>query len=350
MKKHTKKTKTVVTESPTRKTVVTESPTPTESPTVELSSSYSPSYFPSSVHVVTESPTRNPVATESPTPTESPTVKPSSSYSPTSSPSSVPVVTESPTRKAVVTESPTPEPSPSNSLSSYPSSVPSTSQIPTCIPKDAVSVCIALDVSNSICIDTVCPPFCSIQCDRLEFGDFCCQAFENGISFTREVLQGIENAEFAQVLKQYSVVVFSDLADSIQTLTGSVEDAIDSISNYKYEGGGTRTEYALSLCENELSGQPNPVVILISDGRPERQQNAVNKATDAALRGISIIPVAINENTSDLEALNALARCSGQENTAAIPCEDNQGISVGNFDGLSEIIKKIVVKINCSLS
>ena len=343
MKKHTKKTKTVVTESPTRKTVVTESPTPTESPTVELSSSYSPSYFPSSVHVVTESPTRNTVATESPT------VKPSSSYSPTSSPSSVPVVTESPTRKAVVTESPTPEPSPSNSLSSYPSSVPSTSQIPTCIPKDAVSVCIAIDDSGSIC-DAVCTPFCSIQCNRLEFGTFCCQAFENGISFVRESLQGIENAKYAQVLKQYSVVVFGSRSTTVQGLTGSVEDAINSIANYEYVGKGTRTEYAINRCQNELNGQPNPVIILVSDGRPEFQLAAVNSATNAASKGTSIIPVAINENTSDLEALNALARCSGQENMAAIPCEDNQGLSVDDFDGLSEIIRRLVVKINCSLS
>jgi uncharacterized protein YegL len=207
----------------------------------------------------------------------------------------------------------------SPSISSVPSSA------PTCSSEDEVSVCIALDDSGSISdID-----------------------FEVGRAFARKSLQGIEDAEYAQVLKQYSVVVFASTAITIQELTEDVDAAKLALSNFQRVSGGTNTADAIIMCQTELDGQPNPVIVLITDGVPNSQQDAVNSATDAAIKGIGIIPVAINDDTSALEDLNALARCSGQANTA-IPCEDNQGIDVSDFDGLDEIIRRLIVKINCN--
>ena len=206
----------------------------------------------------------------------------------------------------------------------------------------------------------------------MAFGDLCCEAFTKATNFASSILQGVEDAGFAPILKQYSVAGFSQDAGIVQNLTESVEDAIATISNYKYKGGGTNTEAAIVRCQKELDGQPNPIIVLISDGiptncldgdgEPTGQGNKKNKcegektaqaaaeiaANKAANLDISIIPVSVLDDANALNALNALARCAGEPEAPGVGCSTNQGISVNNFDDLNEIINKLVVTVNCN--
>ena len=247
-------------------------------------------------------------------------------------------------------------------------------------------MCIAIDDSGSICSpDQTCkkcdldqfPLQSSCQCcDRSASGDLCCEAFTQATVFADKILNGIEAAGFASQLKQYSAVQFSQDATVIQNLTTNVMDATASISSYKYKGGGTYTEGAIDRCRELLTGEQNAVIVLITDGMPTRclndddipvrgerkgknqckgglsaQEAAENAATSAAtstasVSGISIIPVSVLNDTAALADLDKLARCAGQDATQ--PCKDNQGISADNFDQVDEIIRKIIVTVNCN--
>ena len=311
---------------------------------------------------------------------------PSSSSNPSLKPSQSPSVVPSfwpslpPSAQPSLSPSSLPSSVPSLDPSGAPSFIPSTSQLPTCSPAVDVNVCIAIDDSGSICSPTQtckkCDQFplessCDC-CDTSAFSNLCCKAFTQATVFADKILNGIEAAGFASQLKQYSAVQFSQDATIIQNLTTNVMDATASISSYKYKGGGTNTEGAIDRCRDLLTGEQNAVIVLITDGRPTRcldgngeptakknkcagdrsaQEAAENAASSAAtstasVSGISIIPVSVLNDAAAVADLDKLARCAGQDATE--PCKDNQGISADNFDQVDEIIRKIVVTVNCN--
>jgi hypothetical protein len=281
------------------------------------------------------------------------------SFVPSSIPSQTPSLSPSMVPSSVPSESPTG--TPSQTPSSEPSSLPSVdqsgspSEVPTCTPATQVSVCIAIDDSGSICGGGLLNNgnLCNNCCD-----DFCCEAFQDGQNFASQILQGIN---VAVTFPQYSVVMFSSSGDTIQPLTTSVNSANNAIDSYVYTGQYTNTQDGIKKCKVELVGQPNPIIVLITDGRPnvcgptgsscssssQAQQAAENAATAAVNNGISIIPVAISDDTITKNAVNEFSRCAGQANPA-LACPANQDISVGDYDDLTDIIEMLLGSINCN--
>jgi hypothetical protein len=167
--------------------------------------------------------------------------------------------------------------------------------------------------------------------------------------------------------------MFSTSGDTIQPLTTDVILANNAINGYDYTGQWTNTEAAIGNCHAQLLNQPNPIIVLITDGVPTAcfknngsiyrttsttgtgcanskttQQAAENAATAAVTNGISIIPVAISSTQSTIDAVNDFARCVDQAVPADEPCEANQNISVGDYVDLSDIIEKLLGTITCN--
>merc|ERR1711933_272106 len=119
---------------------------------------------------------------------------------------------------------------------------------------------------------------------------------------------------------------------------GTAAEVVDAIDSQAYSGGYTNTEDAIFQCKNELQGTTNPVIVLVTDGTPTacRKKNggyktifngdcnegncpqcengdpvaaATKLADDAASAGISLVPVVINSVSSNVDALELLARC-----------------------------------------
>ena len=128
------------------------------------------------------------------------------------------------------------------------------------------------------------------------------------------------------------------------------------------------TQQAIEVCAGIVAGEPNPVIVLISDGTPtacnpigstfhstgrssfncngsgQSAQDSAEDAADSAWEnGIDVIPVVINSVETDFTVLQNLARC---QNTVG-PCSKYFGIEVSNFDEVTTIVDDIIELAAC---
>ncbi|KAL7559628.1 hypothetical protein ACA910_015313 [Epithemia clementina (nom. ined.)] len=345
---------------------------PTNAPTATLSCSSEPSrtviyrsssaptnapFKLQSLPVLGHEPTNTPTGSPTNAPTRSPT------NAPTRSPTNAP--TRSPTNPP--TRSPTNPPtrSPTNAPTNAPTTKAATNS-PTkkttvvagteCEDKP-INICMAIDMSGSICSPPndvgSCQAYddtpCITKCRNTTLNkDTCCSNYKKERDFAVNFINRFASGDIHTSEQQYSLVSFSTESFTISTLTASTSDMIASVNKLKYWGGGTNTGEAIRMCYDTLKDKTDSenVIVLMTDGTPTRsipgydyaghlfyaQAQAYN-AKDAGMR---LATVAIN--TGHLQMQNLISLASG----------DDYVIGVNSFDSLNtSIVDKLAAIVKC---
>ncbi len=223
---------------------------------------------------------------------------------------------------------------------------------PTCSTDQDFNLCLAVDMSGSVCNggllgnfglgsdDCVgCPIF---GCRNLFLDqDTCCNDFNTIRTFSQLIIGAL--AEFPAE-KDFSIVQFATDA-SIVSLPQPATDALSTVNNLAYSGGITNHAAAISSCRQSLSSSQNPgrknFIMLITDGEPTAPENAEAAANLAATQaksdGILIIPIFISP-VYDAVALSFMRGLSS----------DNKVFDVTDFDGLLNLQDALVNQVSCS--
>ena len=248
-----------------------------------------------------------------------------------------------PTLQPTKQPSPDPTPLPTKQPSSGPTNK------PTCTTEQDFNLCLAVDMSGSVCNggffglgsdDCVgCPIFgCrNIFLDQ----DTCCNDFGTIKTFSQLMIRSL--AQFPAE-KDFSIVQFATDA-SIVSRPQPANDALATVNNLSYTGGITNHAAAISSCQQSLSSSQTPgrksFIMLITDGEPTAPENAEAAATAAAAQaksdGILIIPIFI----SPIYDANALSFMRGLSS-------DDKVFDVTDFDGLLNLQEALVNEVSCS--
>ena len=305
--------------------VSSNAPSISSSTSPSASPSASPSYPPS------QSPTSSPIA---PLPTISPTLPPTSK-SPTASPT-----------KGEKVETPQIKPTPIPSLR------------PTCKFDQNFNLCIAVDMSGSICSnDSGCIGCPSDTC-RNEFvtEGTCCNNFAFVKGFASLMIQSLSKFQSDQT---FSIVQFATEGQLI-SLMQSDSEALSTIDDLYYTGGITNHAEAIRECrrslaashgfQNSNSAAATPtethqnIMMLITDGKPTTPEDDPFGAAKAEARkakeenGVFIIPVFISPKY-DGEALSFMRGLSSNDKV----------FDVVDFESLKTLKERLVKEISCSL-
>mmetsp|Transcript_34845 Transcript_34845/g.61255 ORF Transcript_34845/g.61255 Transcript_34845/m.61255 type:complete len:972 (+) Transcript_34845:76-2991(+) len=305
----------------------------------------------------TTSPTNSPSGTPSRSPSKTPTSEPT--FAPTPTPSNLP--SKSPTTSPTFAPTPTPSDSPSKSPTIGPSPTPRRptrqptnfpSPKPTCSTEQEFNLCLAIDMSGSVCNDGMgseclecrsafLPMFFTSECrDRFVSEDTCCNNFANVKEFSSLMvnLLGDFPAE-----KSFSVVQFATNARLVSGLSSTAQ-TLPVIGKLDYTGGLTNHASAIQMCQQTLStfGSRKNFIMLITDGvssEPEFDPEgaAETAAVSAKNDGTFIIPVFISPR-NDWSALAFMRRLSS----------DGKVFDVTDFDSLNSLQDRLVDQVSCS--
>mmetsp|Transcript_34836 Transcript_34836/g.61204 ORF Transcript_34836/g.61204 Transcript_34836/m.61204 type:complete len:917 (+) Transcript_34836:152-2902(+) len=276
-------------------------------------------------------------------PTLYPTVSPTTS--PTNSPSGTP--SRSPSKRPTTSPSPAPT---TRRRTRHPTKLPSTK--PTCSTEQEFNLCVAIDMSGSVCNDGMgseclecrsafLPMFFTSECrDRFVSEDTCCNNFANVKEFSSLMvnLLGDFPAE-----KSFSVVQFATNARLVSGLSSTAQ-TLPVIGKLDYTGGLTNHASAIQMCQQTLStfGSRKNFIMLITDGvssEPEFDPEgaAETAAVSAKNDGTFIIPVFISPR-NDWSALAFMRRLSS----------DGKVFDVTDFDSLNSLQDRLVDQVSCS--
>jgi len=271
-----------------------------------------------------------------------------------------PVVTAFPTYWP--TSLPTSRPSPPNGpLSQKPSiqssNIPSmASVVPSNHPSGRPSsctgianVCIALDMSGSICSPDFSNPQlcenCPNECNEDPFNQFtCCGNFNAVKSFTIELVKALAAKSFGGA--QFSLVQFSTTATRISGVSSS-SVVIPLLNGLTYTGGWKNHAEALERCQETFDAPRESyipgvrdVIILVTDGVatwPEANPFGEAQSSAALVKneGTYIRPVFIGgQNQGDLNYMSALS--------------SDEEVSEGNsFEELPTLVQNLLPEILC---
>ncbi|KAL3826917.1 hypothetical protein ACHAXA_005997 [Cyclostephanos tholiformis] len=223
-----------------------------------------------------------------------------------------------------------------------------------CSKKRDFNLCIAVDMSGSVCNDgdgsdcLTCPGASLLstiglasECrDTSVSEDTCCTNFGKVKEFSSIMVNLLGNFPAD---KSFSVVQFATNAQLVRTLS-SADDTISTIDRLEYTGGMTNHESAIQTCQQSLPSYDDRknFIMLITDGLssvpefdPEGAAEAA--ATSAKSDGSFIIPVFISPD-NDLSALEFMSRLSS----------DGIVFDVTDFDTLSSLHDRLIDQVSCS--
>lgn len=283
----------------------------------------------------TLAPTGHPTALPTTTPTKLPSRSPSQGPSniPTREPTSVPTPIPTPRRR---TRTPTKYPTPK----------------PTCSTEDEFNLCLAVDMSGSVCSDGMgsecnecraafLPIFFTSECrDKFVSEDTCCNNFANVKEFSSLMVDLL--GEFPAE-KSFSLVQFATDAQLVSGLS-STSQTLLVIDRLDYTGGFTNHAAAIQKCRGVLptwDGRKN-FIMLITDGVSSEPgldpEGAAEAAASSAKRdGTFIIPIFISPR-NDLSALAFMRRLSS----------DGKVFDVTDFGSLDRLQDSLVNQVSCS--
>lgn len=291
----------------------------------------------------TSYPTVSPTASPTNFPSKSPTLYPT--MPPTSSPSKSPTLSPSNAPSSRPTLAPTPRP-----RTRQPTNRPTPQ--PTCSTETDFNLCIAVDMSGSVCgnsRDRECsncrasflPMLFASECrDNWVSEDTCCNNFAKVQDFSSLIVNVL--GDFP-AKKSFSVVQFATDARLVSGLK-SAEQTISKLEQLDYTGGLTNHGAAIRACQRTLpssSGFRKNFIMLITDGvssepnDPEGYAEAA--ATAAKFDGTFIIPVFISPN-NDWSALSFMMRLSS----------DGKVFDVTDFDSLNSLQDRLVDQVSCA--
>lgn len=263
------------------------------------------------------------------------------SASPIELPSSVPTPfsTPAPTPR-LPTEQPTDKPTPN----------------PTCSTEQAFNVCLAVDMSGSVCNDgsgsecqscrssSFLPMFFASECrDNSVDEDTCCGNFAKVKAFSSLMVTSLDDFPAD---KSFSIVQFATNAQLVSELS-STEGVLPVIERLDYTGGLTNHAAAIQTCQQTFSDGDNSgrknFVMLITDGvstEPGFDPAAAAEAAAMAARsdGTFLIPVFISPNGNDPGAYAFMRRLSS----------DGKVFDVTDFDSLDSLQDRLVDQVSCA--
>lgn len=233
---------------------------------------------------------------------------------------------------------------PQEATSAVPSASPSVSSSPTLPCVEDPVVCLAIDMSGSVCSpDFNNPQLCSNCPSQCQIGsvtnpDSCCENFANIQDFSTSIVDALD-AEFTGA--EFSAVRFSETAATISGFASKMT-VNPLLENLVYTGGFTNHAAALTQCQNTGFDPENPsrsrITILLTDGVPTRPTNGVVGAeeaetTAASVRdtGTFILPVFIAG--SDPDAIAYMNRLSSDGAITGGLTFNNLGAVVGEIVG-----------------
>eukprot|EP00581_Thalassiosira_minuscula_P010308 CAMPEP_0183710014 /NCGR_PEP_ID=MMETSP0737-20130205/5903_1 /TAXON_ID=385413 /ORGANISM="Thalassiosira miniscula, Strain CCMP1093" /LENGTH=892 /DNA_ID=CAMNT_0025938237 /DNA_START=120 /DNA_END=2798 /DNA_ORIENTATION=+ len=274
------------------------------------------------------------------------------SCSGTMSPTSHPTVSPTPVPSDAPTKSPTSSPTPSPTLrqrTRHPSHSPSWK--PTCSTEHDFNLCLAIDMSGSVCNDgkgSEClecrapflPMFFTSECrDMFVSEDTCCNNFADVKEFSSNMVNLLDNFPAD---KSFSVVQFATNAQLLNGLS-SVTQTLSIIDRLDYTGGLTNHADAIKMCQKNLQsfGNRKKFIMVITDGKPSEpdydpEGAALAAASSAKYDGTFIIPVFISPD-NDWDAFAFMRKLSS----------DGKVFDVTDFGSLNMLQDRLVDQVSC---
>ena len=214
-----------------------------------------------------------------------------------------------PQRGSILLLSPTDPPTdpPTNLPTKQPQKTESPTLKPTCAENGNFNLCVAIDMSGSVCngnSNSLCEqceparPFTFNQCNSGGLNKaLCCPNFSNVLEFTRGLITELGELPTQQ---DFSLVHFATDVTIASTLE-SWRQAVKSLNQLKYSGGKTNLAGAINSCQLTLQSSPpdrKNLLLVITDGAPsvpesDPEDAAISAAAQAKLQDSFIIPVLI---------------------------------------------------------
>lgn len=225
---------------------------------------------------------------------------------------------------------------------------------PTCKTDRNFNLCIAVDMSGSICGDGTCIGCPSETCrDEFVTQGTCCNNFAFVKGFASLMIQSLSTFPAD---KTFSIVQFATEGQLISLMETNTE-AISTIDELYYTGGITNHAEAISECRRSLSASnqfqqtasataaPHQnFMVLITDGKPTTPDNdplgaALSQARKAEEEnGMFIIPVFISPKY-DGDALSFMRGLSSNDKV----------FDVVDFESLNTLKDRLLKEVSCSL-
>jgi len=229
---------------------------------------------------------------------------------PSASPSTDAPTTDAPTTDAPTTDAPTTD----APTTDAPTTDAPTTAIPTAPLCSDFNLCIAIDMSGSVCNGRS-----SLTCEGCEPAQFCnsggetqsicCPNFANTLETTKGLVTALGEGTSAD--QDYSIVHYGNSASEASRLN-SWTQTVETLNELEYTGGGSNMAEAISLCQSTLDQSPpdrKNYMLIFLDGVPTRPVSTAQSAARAAAsnakeQGSIIIPFLRQEgNESDLALL-----------------------------------------------
>jgi len=221
---------------------------------------------------------------------------------------------------------------------------------PSCESTTDADICIAVDLSGSICNKSSqqlrcdgCSPQKSCR-DSFISEDTCCVNFKDVQVFASTLVARL--GEEMTGSDNFSLVQFAD-ESFIQSELASANTAIQKVSEMHYTGGMTNTEAALTSCQSTLANSnKKKYIVLVTDGVPttsDRAGNPVKAALGAAeevkTEDIFVVTAFIDRTIND---------DSGKELMMEISSGDSL-YNVADFDDLDTIVDAVAEPVLCAM-
>ena len=230
---------------------------------------------------------------------------------------------------------------------------------PVCSTEKDFNMCLAVDMSGSVCNDGTnnecidCQrsgptffgfgiPFFGTDCrDSFVSQDTCCSNFGTVKGFSSTMVNLLDDFPAE---KTFSVVQFATNAQLVSSLA-SADQTIQVIDQLDYTGGLTNHASAIQACQQTLPSNDNSrknFIMLITDGVSSEpgfdpEGEALAAARLAKSDGTFIIPVFISPY-NDVSAFSFMSQLSS----------DGKVFDVTDFDSLSSLQDSLITQVSCS--
>ena len=246
----------------------------------------------------------------------------------------------------------------SESTSTLPTTINETPVQVNCSTEQDFNLCLAVDMSGSVCNDgdgsycnecTSGPtlfglpiPFFGTDCrDSFVSEDTCCSNFANVKGFSSTMVKLLDDFPAE---KAFSVVQFATNAQLVSNLESS-DETVQVIDQLDYTGGLTNHASAIQACQQTLPSNDNSrknFIMLITDGVSSEpgfdpEGEALAAARVAKTDGTLIIPVFISPD-NDWNARVFMSQLSS----------DGKVFDVTDFESLSSLKDSLITQVSCS--
>ena len=214
---------------------------------------------------------------------------------------------------------------------------------PTCPVDSEFNICIAIDMSGSVCNngDGLLCPMCGDRCNTFGFDmATCCSNFFDMKEFVSSIVTSV--AELP-IKKSFSLVRVATDAVIVRSL-GNSKKMLSALDGLEYTGGKTNLAGGITSCQESFatSTDRKNLILVISDGVPTVPDNRAEEAAEAAAtnaknQGSFVIPVLISSMLESDDALSVMKMISSDQNV----------FDVESFDALDSLQESLLEQVYC---